>query len=170
MRTVVQIQLALLVVAIPVGSVLAANPDNGPGCALGKLAWSDYKHPKNIAPQVMMATTNGTFGSQRFGISFGTSGCTNDGQVMAARKTDMFVALTFESLSEDLAQGSGEHLASLATMMGVAVEHQPTFFSLAQDRYRILIERGEGSPLTVIKAIQEAAAGHPLLAGIAERR
>ena len=49
---------------------------------------------------------------------------------MAARKTDMFVASTFESLSEDLARGQGEHLASLAMMMGVAVEHQPAFFSL----------------------------------------
>ena len=169
MRTVVQIQLALLLVAIPVGSVPAANPDNGPGCGLGKLASSDYKHPKNIAPQVMMATTNGTFGSQTFGISFGTSGCTNDGQVMAARKPDMFVASTFESLSEDLARGQGEHLASLATMMSVSVEHQPAFFSLAQNRYRILMERGEDSPRSVIKAIQEAAAGHPLLADIAER-
>ena len=31
------------------------------------------------------------------------------------------------------------------------------------------MERGEDSPLAVIKAIQEAAVGHPLLAGIAER-
>ena len=169
MRTIMQIQLALLLVGVLVGSVLAANPDNGPGCGLGKLAWSDYKHPKNIAPQVMMATTNGTFGSQTFGISFGTSGCTNDGQVMAARKSDVFVASTFESLSEDLARGKGEHLASLATMMGVAVEHQPAFFSLAQDRYRILLERGEDSPLSVMKAIQETVVGHPLLAGVAER-
>lgn len=164
MRTVVQIQLALLLVAIPIESVLAANPDNGPGCGLGKLAWSDYKHPKNIAPQVMMATTNGTFG-----ISFGTSGCTNDGQVMAARKPDMFVASTFESLSEDLAREQGEPLASLGTMMGVSVEHQPAFFSLAQDRYRTLLERGKDSPLAVIKAIQEVVAGHPLFADIAER-
>jgi hypothetical protein len=169
MRTVVQIQLALLLVVIPVGSVLAANPDNGPGCGLGKLAWSDYKHPKNIAPQVMMATTNGTFGSQTFGISFGTSGCTNDGQVMAAHKSDVFVASMFENLSEDLARGQGEHLASLATMMGVAVEHQSAFFSLAQERYRILMERGEDSPFSVIKAIQESVTGHPLLAGVADR-
>lgn len=131
MRTVVQIHLALLLVAIPVGSVLAANPDNGPGCGLGKLAWSDYKHQKNIAPQVMMATTNGTFGSQTFGISFGTSGCTNDGQVMAARKIDMFVASTFESLSEDLARGQGEHLASLATMRVSLLSISPHFFSCA---------------------------------------
>jgi len=53
--------------------------------------------------------------------------------------------------------------------MGVAVEHQPAFFSLAQDRYRTLLERGEDSPLAVIKAIQEVAAGHPLLADIVER-
>lgn len=169
MRKLIQIQLALLLVGVSVGPVLAANPDNGPGCGLGKLAWSDYKHPKNIAPQVMMATTNGTFGSQTFGISFGTSGCTNDGQVMASRKSEVFVASTFESLSEDMARGQGEHLASLATMMGIPVEHQPAFFSLAQDRYRILMERGDVSPLAVINAIQAAAAGHPLLAGIAAR-
>jgi len=149
--------------------VLAAkNPDTGPGCGLGTLAWADYKHPKNIAPQVMLATTNGTL-FNTVGISFGLSGCTNDGTVMAERKAEMFVASTFESLSEDMARGQGEHLASLATMMGVPVEQQPAFFSLAQDRYRTLMERGEDSPLAVIKAIQEAAAGHPLLAGVAER-
>jgi hypothetical protein len=54
-------------------------------------------------------------------------------------------------------------------MMGVSVEHQPAFFSLAQDRYRTLLERGEDSPLAVIKAIQEVVAGHPLFADIAER-
>jgi hypothetical protein len=136
---------------------------------LGKLAWSDYKHPKNIAPQVMMATTNGTFGSQTFGISFGTSGCTNDGQVMAAQKSNVFVASMFESLSQDMARGQGEHLTSLATMMGIPVEDQPAFFALAQDRYRVLLERGENSPLAVIKAIQETVVRGSVLAGIAER-
>jgi hypothetical protein len=117
----------------------------------------------------MMATTNGTFGSQTFGICFGPSGCTNDGQVMAARKTDMFVASTFESLSEDLARGQGEHLASLAMMMGVAVEHQPSFFSLAQDQYRILMERGGRFSARSHQGNPEAAVENPLLAGIAER-
>ena len=62
---------------------------------------------------------------------------------MAEHKAEVFVASTFESLSQDMARGQGEHLASLATMMGVTVEHQPAFFSLAQDRYRTLMERGE---------------------------
>ena len=98
---------------------MAANPDTGPGCGLGKFAWADYKNQKKIAPQVMMATTNGTFGSGTFGISSGTSGCTNDGQVMADQKTTMFALLNFENLTQEMAQGKGEHLASLATLMGV---------------------------------------------------
>jgi hypothetical protein len=85
---------------------------------------------------------------------------------MAEHKAEVFVASTFESLSQDMARGQGEHLASLATMMGVPVEHQPEFFSLVQDRYRTLMERDENSPLAVIKAIQEAADGHPMLAGV----
>ena len=31
------------------------------------------------------------------------------------------------------------------------------------------MEKGEDSPLAVIKAIQEAAVGHPLLAGVAKK-
>ena len=68
-------------------AMASGNPDTGPGCGLGKLAWSDFKRQKDIAPQVLMATTNGTFGSQTFGISFGTSGCTNDGKVWAEHKS-----------------------------------------------------------------------------------
>ena len=35
-----------------IGVLAAMNPDTGPGCGLGKLVWSDYKHQKNITPQV----------------------------------------------------------------------------------------------------------------------
>jgi hypothetical protein len=54
-------------------------------------------------------------------------------------------------------------------MTGVSIEHQPEFFSLVQDRYRVLLERGENFPLAVIKAIQEEADGHPVFAGVAEK-
>jgi len=112
------------------------NPDTGPGCGLGKLAWSDLKRQKDIAPQVLMATTNGTFGSQTFGISFGTSGCTNDGEVWAEHRTEFFVAATFGNLAGDMAHGQGEHLTALATLPGMPTEHQEIFFTLAQEHYR----------------------------------
>lgn len=148
----------------------AVNPDNGPGCGLGKLAWADYKTPKNIAPQVMMATTNGTFGSQTFGISFGTSGCTNDGKVMAEQQTNLFVASTFETISGDMARGGGEHLAALATLMGVPVDQHPAFFALTQQQYQVLVQAGETSSVAVVKALQDVMGGHPVLAQLSGGR
>ena len=160
---------AAVLFGMQAGLAMAANPDTGPGCGLGKLAWGDYAHQKNIAPQVMMATTNITFGSQTFGISFGTSGCTNDGKVMAEQKTTMFAELNFENLSQEMAQGQGEHLASLATLMGVPVEHQAEFFAMTQERYTSLIKTGEASPVAMVKAINSAIATHPVLAQVSTR-
>ena len=145
---------------------LAMNPDNGPWCGLGKLAWSDFKRPKNIGPQVLMATTNGTFGSQTFGISTGTSGCTNDGKVWAEERTNVFVAETFDGLTAEIAKGEGEHLASLATMMGVPVEQHSEFFALAQERYEELVRAGDTSPTAMIKALSDAMVGHRVLAQV----
>jgi len=113
-----------------------------------------------------MATTNGTFGSTTFGISSGTSGCTNDGKVWAEERTNVFVAATFDGLTAEMAQGEGEHLASLATMMGVPVEQHPQFFALAQERYQELVRAGDTSPAAMIKALSDAMVGQRVLAQV----
>ena len=125
-----------------------------------------FKRQKDIAPQVLMATTNGTFGSQPFGFSTGTSGCTNDGKVLAAQKTEFFVAATLENLAGDMARGQGEHLTALATLLGVPTEQQEMFSTLVQERFRELIGRGETSPSALIKALDEAMAGYPVVAKV----
>lgn len=167
MRSSIFILFVLSLIFSPTRFVLATpNPDTGSGCGLGNLAWSDYIHPKNITPQLMMATTNGTFGSQTFGISFRTSGCINDEQVMAERKTEIFVSTTFDSLFQDIARGQGEHLTALTILLGVPTDHQQMFFTLVQERYRDLIGRGETSPSALIKTLDEAMAGHPVVAKV----
>jgi hypothetical protein len=159
--------LAALVTVSHIGTAMAyGNPDTGPGFGLGKLAWADLKRQKDIAPQVLMATTNGTFWSQTFGISFGTSGCTNDGKVWAEHKTELFVAATFDNLAGDMARGQGEYLTALAMLLGVPPDHQQTFYALAQERYREFVSRGETSPSALIKALGEAIAGHPVVAEV----
>ena len=164
-RKMAVLSFALALVCAQVAGALGAmNPDTGPGCGLGKLAWGDFKNQKNIAPQVLMATTNGTFGSQTFGISTGTSGCTNDGKVWAEHRVTMFASINFEDLSQEMAQGRGEHLASLATLMGVPAEHQAEFFALTQEKYTTLVQSGETSPVAVVKALHDAMAKHPILA------
>ena len=150
------------------GLAMATNPDTGPGCGLGKILWADNTHQKNIAPQVMMATTNGT-GMNTFAISSGTSGCTNDGKIMAEHKATVFAATNFENLSQEMAQGRGEHLASLATLMGVPANHQGEFFSMTQNQYTALIREGEASPVAMVKVINGAIATHPVLAQVSTR-
>jgi hypothetical protein len=167
-------KLLMLSVAVLFGIqaslAMAANPDTGPGCGLGKLLWADAKHQKNIAPQVLMATTNGT-GMNTFAISSGTSGCTNDGQVMAEHKVTVFAAANFENLSQEMAQGRGEHLASLATLMGVPANHQDEFFAMTQDHYIALLrEEGETSPVAMVTALKDAMATHPVLVKVSSPR
>ena len=69
----VMVLAGALVVATNAGLAFAANPDTGPGCGLGKLAWADFKNQKNIAPQVLMATTNAT-GIEHLWHQFGDLG------------------------------------------------------------------------------------------------
>ncbi|HEY6085228.1 MAG TPA: DUF3015 family protein [Nitrospira sp.] len=139
--------------------------DNGPGCGLGKLAWMDYGSPKQIAPQVMMATTNATFGSQTFGISSGTSGCSNDGVIMKNKHIDL-TSRAFESLAQEMAQGQGEHLASLAALLGIPEQAQPEFFALVQEKYTLLVGSDETTAITMLQALQAAMAGHPVFAKV----
>ena len=162
------VALGVVAVASQAGLALAANPDTGPGRGLGKIAWADFKNQKNIAPQVLMVTTNGT-GMNTFAISSGTSGCTNDGQVWASEKANVFAAINFDNLSQEMAQGKGEHLASLATLMGVPVEQHPAFFAMTQERYSDLVQAGESSSIALVRALNEAVSQSPVLAQAVSR-
>ena len=141
----------------------AGNPDTGPGCGLGKKLWEDWKGQKQIAPQMFMASTNVT-GSYSFAISSGTSGCSHDGRIWDSERASLFIGINYASLSEDMARGGGEHLASLATVMHVPLEYQPAFFAMAQERYASLVMFGEDDPVVVQEALREAIAAHSLLA------
>ena len=167
MKKVIMLGVIGMFVAMQGGFALAAgNPDTGPGCGLGKLAWQNYPHQKVIGIQTMEATTNGLMGNQTFGISSGTSGCTNDGKFWAQEKVNVFAALNFENLAQDMAQGHGEHLASLATLMGIPADQQPAFFAMTQEKYASLVTTGETSPVAMVKALNEAVATHPMLAKV----
>ena len=126
--------------------------------------------PKAIAHQVLGATTNGTFGAQTFGISTGTSGCTNNGQIVKNEQVNVFASINFENLSQEMAQGQGEHLVSLATLLGIPAEDQPAFFSLAQEKYAALITAGEQAPVAMLTALQAAMATNPALAKVVAQR
>ena len=95
----------LLALSLAIGMVpsLTFARGNHPmaGCGLGYLLLSNKDNEK--VTQVVGATTNGTFGSQTFGISSGTSGCTEDGAVKMARATEVFAEVNLDSLRQEMA-------------------------------------------------------------------
>src|SRR5882672_12037062 len=107
--------LGLTTLLVP---TLALARGNHPmaGCGLGYLLLSNKDNDK--VTQVLGATTNGTFGTQTFGISSGTSGCTQDGAVKVARATEVFVEVNLDSIRQDMAKGEGEYVNTLASLLG----------------------------------------------------
>jgi hypothetical protein len=145
-------------------ALAAGTPDTGPGCGLGKLAWQNYPHAKTKGAQILMATTNGSFGTQTFGISTGTMGCTDDGRWWAEQKATMFAELNTDALAQEMAQGRGEHLASMATLLGVPQQQHEAFFAMAQGRYAAMVSSGDLSPASMVKTLNEGIAADPSLA------
>ncbi|HJU05431.1 MAG TPA: DUF3015 family protein, partial [Nitrospiraceae bacterium] len=56
---------------------------------------------------------------------------TGDGVLKAEHKVMAFAVYNFDNLKDDLAQGRGEYLASLAELAGVQADHQAEFFAMA---------------------------------------
>lgn len=167
--------LAAVVVAGFVGAQVdmvwaAGIADTGPGCGLGKEIWKEDSHTDNIGKQLLISTTNNPFiPLQAFAITTGTLGCKNNRQIWAEEKANLFASVNFENLSQEMAQGGGEHLASMATLMGVPAERHSDFFAMTQERYTSLVKAGEASPVAMVKALNEAAASYPVLAKVAAR-
>jgi hypothetical protein len=147
-------------------ALAAGTPDTGPGCGLGKELWKNFPNAKTKGAQILIATTNASFGTQTFGISTGTLGCTDDGRWWAEQKATMFAELNADALAQEMAQGSGEHLASMATLLGVPQPQHETFFAMAQGRYAALSLAGDLSATAMVKTLNEGISGDPILAKV----
>jgi hypothetical protein len=76
------------------------------------MIFGDQKGPV----QILAATTNGTFGTQTFGITSGTSNCVDNGS--STRGARNFIEGNREALAKDAARGSGETITTLSAMAG----------------------------------------------------
>jgi hypothetical protein len=74
---------------------------------------------------------------------------TEDGLIKADHRVDAFMTLNFENVKQDMAQGHGEYLSSLSTLMGIPQDRQASFFAHAQSRYPFVIAH-QSSPEEVI--------------------
>ena len=137
-----------------ISSLPAMAENAGPGCGLGENIW---KGQTGLMPHISAATTNGT-GSQTFAITSGTLGCEKDAMVYNDLEKKAFVAFNTDDLAKDAAQGNGNHLASLADMIGIKAQDQPAFFKLTQNNYGTIFQSETLAYDDVLAALDDAMA------------
>lgn len=107
----------------------AANSNTG--CGLGSMLIDK----QGILWNLFQVTTNHSSGTQTFGITSGTSGC-KSGKVAMDSRTQEFVAANMDALSQEIAQGRGEHLDTLVELL--EVDDKEGFKLALQENYNKL--------------------------------
>jgi hypothetical protein len=107
------------------------------GCGLGSLII------KPSGGQSCAATSNGSMGSQSFGITSGTSNCTPSGGGEAALKQEEFFVANVAALSKEIAQGGGESVTAFAGTLGCQTTHMAQVAAALKTNYtQIFAEPG----------------------------
>ncbi len=156
-------RLALL--ALPIFTLFLASTGHtagygAAGCGLGSLVFGNEAGPV----QIFASTTNGTFGSQTFGITSGTSNCDAMGIVLSEREDNVFVAYNFDSIKKEMATGEGEHLDTLSGLVGCPSEKGSQFASYTQQNYKAIFASAQTTPEEMLQAVKGGIASHPELA------
>ena len=120
-----------LLVASP---ALAASGKANTGCGLGTLAWAG-RADNSVISQASQATTNGSFGTQTFGITSGTSECGTPSSFVQNERLNHFVRANMDNLASDIAKGHGEALDAFAELLQVPVEQRPEFNAKLQKNF-----------------------------------
>jgi hypothetical protein len=152
MNYAVRGSLLALLVALSVGPAVA-DPDIG--CGLGTQIWTGSK---GVMPKVLGATTNGTSGSQTFGITSGTIGCRQGGTVTADAKVQIFTGANLDRLAREMAQGGGETLVAFATLLCIRPEDKPIFFRMTLARFADLFAGDAVTAGAMLEALEYAMA------------
>jgi hypothetical protein len=131
------------------------------GCGLGSLL---FGNDNSKFMQILAATTNGTFWSQTFGITSGTSNCVQGGVVTAQKEQAAFAEVNFQDLKRNMAAGGGEFLSSFATLLGCEDGAKASLAAMTQSRYEAIFPAANTSPMQMLGAVKAEIQATPALA------
>jgi len=140
---------------------VAAMADNVGQCGWGSKVFDGQS---GLVPQVLAVTTNGTFGNQTFGITSGTSGCTQDGKVTSSWKTSLFIDGNKEALARDMSVGGGETLDSLAHLLGIEGQDRVAFGTVAKANVARIFPSSNVNAQQIATNLRDVMAGDAQLA------
>jgi hypothetical protein len=158
--------LAVLLASALLPAALFAKGHGGhpmAGCGLGYMLLGN---PDNSKPtQILAATTNGTSGSQTFGITSGTSGCTEDGAVKWVKEAEVYAEINLKDLSREMAAGRGEFLNGFAALMGVPASKTADFAAFTREKYSSLFTAANTSSVEMLSNLVRELSSRPDLLG-----
>lgn len=126
------------------------------GCGLGSMVIGSDRGPE----QILAATTNGTSGSQTFGMSSGTSNCGDHGLLNLSKEREVFASENYTSLVKEMAQGKGEHLDILANMYQCPTAQYQEFGAMTQEKFDELVTGSETSPDVLLSQLETMLSQH----------
>lgn len=142
-----KITIAIALLACP---MVLMGAETGPGCGWGSMLMDGES---GVAPNVLAATTNGTFGNQTFGMSSGTAGCDTSQTIQRAAAD--FLDDNMEKVARDMSTGQGESLDTLSNLMGIQEQDKAKFFSVTHDNFSRIFSSDSVSSVDVMASIQE---------------
>lgn len=140
------------------GSAFAAGYGDA-GCGLGSLAFGNQQG----GIQVLASTTNGTFGTQTFGITTGTSNCNPAGLVKLEKEREEFAKDNYSTLVKEMAMGEGENLDTLAGLYGCSQNSHADFGSLVQENFSQIVKDNSTTSQEMLSSLKSELAGHAVL-------
>ncbi|MEZ0391680.1 MAG: DUF3015 family protein [Pseudobdellovibrionaceae bacterium] len=135
------------------------------GCGLGSVIIQ--KNSKGL--QLLAMTTNGSFLTQAFGITSGTSNCSSNGIVQNERQIEYFVEINHDDLSREMAQGKGEKLNTLAVLHGCQTsEAQSAFADMTQTSFEKIVPSAETKADAMIQNLKSEMAQNQKVTGLCQ--
>lgn len=145
-------KIMMMVLVVVGGSKVLAQPYGEAGCGLGSVLMGKSGN------QIMASTTNGSSYTNLFGISSGTSNCTDDGVVKSSKRVPLFIESNSLALQKESSRGSGESISSLAQLVNC---ESATLGSAMKQNYRFLFVDSQMEPAKIEKNLQEMIDSNP---------
>lgn len=140
----------LAVAVLAIAPVTASYADNDAGCGLGSQLMAGNE---GVLYKLLATYTNGLLGNQTFGITSGTLGCNGRNKVTANAELTKFASANLDQLSAEMAAGSGEALAALASMYEVDSADRATFYTFARSNYASVFATADVTAGEVVESL-----------------
>lgn len=130
----VLISAAILGIVSTGAAFAAGSSQSNTGCGLGSMLLGEAAND-STGLQLLVTTTNMTFGNQTFGITSGTLDCKQPSKIVKNDRLNEFVVSNIDSLAKDIAMGNGESLDTLAELMGISADKRTAVYASLQANF-----------------------------------